>query len=42
MLLIGYTWKEKVAMIQERLAKESADMLIVSALDEVACKNYFI
>ena len=37
-LSIGQSWREKVLAIRKELEKEGASALVVTALDEVACK----
>lgn len=38
--LLGKTWFEKIIDIKKRLTDESADMFVVTALDEIACKLF--
>lgn len=38
MWILGKPWQEKVEEVRKRLELESADMFVVTALDEVACK----
>ena len=36
---IGKSWHEKVKEVRGTLTKKKADALVVTALDEVACKE---
>ena len=36
---IGKSWHEKVKEVRGALSKKKADALVVTALDEVACKE---
>lgn len=37
--IIGKSWHEKVEEVRGTLSKKKADALVVTALDEVACKE---
>lgn len=39
MFTIGKSWHEKVKEVRGTLTKKKADALVVTALDEVACKE---
>jgi hypothetical protein len=38
-MLLGKTWQEKICLVREKLEEKKADALILTALDEVACKD---
>ena len=38
-VLVGKSWQEKVREVRAALAKKKADILVVTALDEIACEN---
>jgi len=35
----GKSWHDKVKEVRETMTKKKADALVVTALDEVACKS---
>lgn len=41
-ILVGKSWQEKVQEVRAALAKKKADILVVTALDEIACENIII
>ena len=38
MPVTGRSWEEKIKAVREKMAEKKADALIISALDEIACK----
>lgn len=36
---VGKSWQDKVREVRATLAKKKADVMVVTALDEIACKN---
>ena len=38
-LSLGKSWLDKVKDVRAKLAKKKADALVVTALDDVACKD---
>ena len=41
-VLVGKSWQEKVREVRAALAKKKADILVVTALDEIACENIIV
>ena len=41
-ILVGKSWQEKVQEVRAALAKKKADILVVTALDEIACENIIV
>ena len=37
--ILGKSWHDKVKEVREKLTKKKADALVVTALDEIACKH---
>ena len=40
-LYIGQSWQEKVASVREKMKEEGAVALVVTALDEIACEQWY-
>ena len=37
--IVGKSWHDKVKDVREKMTKKKADALVVTALDEIACKD---
>ena len=38
-VIVGKSWNDKVKEVREKMTKKKADALVVTALDEIACKH---
>ena len=39
LIVIGRSWEEKIKKVREKMTEKKADAVVVSALDEIACKK---
>ena len=37
--IVGKSWHDKVKEVREKMTKKKADALVITALDEIACKH---
>ena len=39
LMVLGRSWEEKIKKVREKMTEKKADAVVVSALDEIACKK---
>ena len=41
-LIVGVSWEDKVASLQQEMEKQNCSACVLTALDDIACKNFFL